>query len=358
MEKDILKFSLLNVQNKMKKLLTVGIPTYNRPETLVKILDIVSKYPINECDILISDDSTNDQVKNLIKKKKIKNLKYFKNKKNIGFSKNVRNIYKKAKTKYVWIVCDDDLLFKNSFEIISNQIKKNNAEVIYFNAIRKTIFGVDEKIIKSNYHTNIADNNFYSNFLKGVFISIIVLKKNKSVEKYISKIKIETNVFIQLSLVLLTLSKKINFAVCNKVIVRRLPGQIYGDFYRFMYSDVVDSVLKVKHAFSNKIIFNFLAKHATGWFKVYAAYRINCISYSSFNLKKSLTSIKKFMPVGTYFFILVILFIRITPKFLLKIMLALLFIQKFSFKKGITIYRKRLEELYAYKRDTNFQNYN
>ena len=54
----------------MKKLLTVGIPTYNRPETLVNILDIVSKYPINECDILISDDSTNDQVKNLIKKKK------------------------------------------------------------------------------------------------------------------------------------------------------------------------------------------------------------------------------------------------------------------------------------------------
>ena len=181
---------------------------------------------------------------------------------------------------------------------------------------------------------------------------------HQSVEKYISKIKIETNVFIQLSLVLLTLSKKINFALCNKAIVRRLPGQIYGDFYRFMFSDIVDSILKVKHVFSNKIIFNLLAKQAPGWLKVYAAYRINCISYSSFNLKKSWSSIKKFMPVGIYFFILALLFIRITPKFLLKIMLAFLFIQKFSFKKGITIYRKRLEELYAYKRDTNFQNYN
>ena len=111
------------------------------------------------------------------------------------------------------------------------------------------------------------------------------------------KIKIETNVFIQLSLVLLTLSKKINFAVCNKVIVRRLPGQIYGDFYRFMFSDVVDSILKVKHAFSNKIIFNFLAKQAPGWFKVYAASRINCISYSSFNLKNDCRrEVEKYFP--------------------------------------------------------------
>lgn len=343
----------------MKKLLTVGIPTYNRPETLIKILDTVSKYPINECDILISDDSTNDQVKNLIKKnKKIKNLKYFKNKKNIGFSKNIRNIYSKAKTKYVWIVCDDDLLFKNSFDIIRNQIKKTNAEVIYFNAIRKTIFGIQNKIIKINHHTNIVDSNFYSNFLKGVFISIIVLKKNKSVEKYIANIKIETNVFIQLSLVLLTLSKKINFAICNKVIVRRLPGQFYGDFYRFMFGDIIDSILKVKHGFSNKIIFSFLAKQAPVWFTVYAAYRINLISYSSFNLKKSLSSMKKFMPVGRYFFILVLLFIRIVPKFLLKIMLVLLFAQKFGFKKGISMFRKRLKALNAYKRDTNFQNYN
>ena len=84
----------------MKKLLTIGIPAYNRPKTLFKILQVISKYPINECEILVSDDSTNNLVKKLVEKQKIKNLRYFKNNKNLGFSENVRQIYKFSNGRY------------------------------------------------------------------------------------------------------------------------------------------------------------------------------------------------------------------------------------------------------------------
>ena len=194
----------------MKKLLTIGIPAYNRPKTLFKILQVISKYPINECEILVSDDSTNNLVKKLVEKQKIKNLRYFKNNKNLGFSENVRQIYKFSNGRYLWLICDDDILFDNSYNLIRDKIKKHNPEIIYFNAIRKTIFGVDEKMFSGELESNNRDSQFYENFWKGVYLSIIVFNKNKFVEKKILKLNVKKNVFIQLTIVLLTLSKKIN----------------------------------------------------------------------------------------------------------------------------------------------------
>ena len=136
-----------------KKLLTIGIPTYNRPENLLKILNTIQKFPKNKVDILICDDSSNQSVSKVIKKKNLKNLKYFKNKINLGFSKNVRKIYVKSKTDYLWIICDDDIILGSAYKIIEKKIYDKKPEIIYFNAIRDTIFTKKGKIISKNLFT-------------------------------------------------------------------------------------------------------------------------------------------------------------------------------------------------------------
>jgi len=340
----------------MKKLLTIGIPAYNRPKTLFKILQVISKYPINECEILVSDDSTNNLVKKLVEKQKIKNLRYFKNNKNLGFSENVRQIYKFSNGRYLWLICDDDILFDNSYNIIRDKIKKHNPEIIYFNAIRKTIFGVDKKMSSGELEINNRDSQFYENFWKGVYLSIIVFNKNKFVKKKILKLNVKTNVFIQLTIVLLTLSKKIKFVMCNKVIVRRVPGRIYGDFSRFMITDAIDAIKKTKHSFSNRKLLKVFSKQFSAWLLTYAASKIDLISYSSFNRKKGYRYINQFMPIKSKVLFLFFHILDLVPKKILTFLLILLFVFKFGVR-GIDKYKKKIKELNADNRDTNFQEY-
>ena len=57
-------------------LLTIAIPTYNRPENLKMILEILISEPLDKFKVLISDDSTTIEVQNLVfnYQKKMTNL--------------------------------------------------------------------------------------------------------------------------------------------------------------------------------------------------------------------------------------------------------------------------------------------
>ena len=107
-------------------LLSICIPTYNRPESLLNCLNSLAKQKNKDFEVCISDNCSKKNIKNLIKPfgKKLK-IVYNRNKKNLGFALNVLKVSSMARGEFIWFLGDDDLLTNNSVKYLTNKIKKS-----------------------------------------------------------------------------------------------------------------------------------------------------------------------------------------------------------------------------------------
>lgn len=101
----------------MKKILTIGIPTYNGAPHIRETLDsILSQDPNildSKVEILISDNASTDETELIVREYSSKHpnlIRYSKNEINIGFDRNLDMLFKKANGAYVWLMGDDDAL--------------------------------------------------------------------------------------------------------------------------------------------------------------------------------------------------------------------------------------------------------
>lgn len=117
-------------------LLSVCIPTYNRPLSLVNCLNSFFKQKkLNKKDfeICISDNCSKYNIANVIRPfKKRLNIRYNKNKKNLGFAMNVLKVSLMAKGKFIWFLGDDDLIVNNSINYLTKLIKSHNDVDFFF----------------------------------------------------------------------------------------------------------------------------------------------------------------------------------------------------------------------------------
>jgi glycosyltransferase involved in cell wall biosynthesis len=97
-------------------ILTIAIPTYNRVDKLIRILQLIQDEIIklnlsNDIEILVSDnsDAKFEGIHGIIKQP----IKYIWNETNVGFDRNVLNCVAKSNTRYVWLFGDDDILEAN-----------------------------------------------------------------------------------------------------------------------------------------------------------------------------------------------------------------------------------------------------
>lgn len=109
--------------------LSIIIPTYNRKERLLKQLEsILSQELAKKISIVVLDNHSNYDVEQAIREKfdteSIKNLNVIVNRANVGLSMNISLPFFRCKTKWLWILSDDDVTLPNSLEIIINDIHK------------------------------------------------------------------------------------------------------------------------------------------------------------------------------------------------------------------------------------------
>jgi glycosyltransferase involved in cell wall biosynthesis len=109
--------------------ITIGIPTYKRPNRLKVLLESISAQEgltdIN-WEVIVSDNCSEDNTAKVVFdfKSRISQLKYFCNEQNIGADNNIRSLIDKASGKFVWILPDDDGISDNmSLRNIINEIK-------------------------------------------------------------------------------------------------------------------------------------------------------------------------------------------------------------------------------------------
>lgn len=118
------------MESNVRKLnLTVVIPTYNRKEALIRLLKSLEKQNykcINE--FIISDNHSFYDVEKAIKEELpsefVKLCRVIVNPVNIGGQGNINNCFLYPKTKWLWIVGDDDVVTNNALDILESDLDK------------------------------------------------------------------------------------------------------------------------------------------------------------------------------------------------------------------------------------------
>ena len=173
----ILEYNLLNLNNKI----SVIIPTYNRENLIGKAITSALNQTYKNLEVLIIDDGSTDNTKEIIDKFSDKRVKYIKLKENLGGS-NARNIgIKMATGKFISFQDSDDIFYPNKLEFqINNLINKKS--VLDFCKIKVIFNSSLQYIIPQEYQeNNIIQGNIFSELIKGGnFISTqsILIKKN------------------------------------------------------------------------------------------------------------------------------------------------------------------------------------
>jgi glycosyltransferase involved in cell wall biosynthesis len=91
-------------------LFSILIPTYNNAHVIGETIESVLKQSFANYEIIIQDDSSADNTKEVVKAYRNKKIKYFKNKRNLGYSSTLRNGIKHCRGDIIYLMGDDILL--------------------------------------------------------------------------------------------------------------------------------------------------------------------------------------------------------------------------------------------------------
>ena len=160
------------ITNQNFKLLTIAIPTYNRAKVLNNCLKSIfcqikglEKY----IDVMVSDNNSEDTTSKIVKAYINDGYKiiYNKNKNNIGMDMNFRYCFNNARTKYIWILGDDDYILNGSLIDIIKILKENNFGLLFLET-RK--LGDDNLKIYENPSSLLLDLSYYITFISSSIV--------------------------------------------------------------------------------------------------------------------------------------------------------------------------------------------
>ncbi|SHI38730.1 glycosyltransferase [Lutispora thermophila] len=129
-------------------LVSILIPTYNRPEYFRLALESALNQTYKNIEIIVGDDSTNDETECLMKNNylnKYSNIKYYHNEKNLGQFDNDIKLYEMAQGEYINFLMDDDLFEETKIEKMMNYfIFDDKQEITLVTSHRAVIDGNGE----------------------------------------------------------------------------------------------------------------------------------------------------------------------------------------------------------------------
>ena len=101
------------------------IPTYNRPEYLRRTIGSCLGQTCQDFEIIITDNSTNDDSAQMVAKIKDPRIRYYSNNGNIGSLASHIRAVSMVRGKYVQMLMDDDLIKPRFLELMVDAFEKN-----------------------------------------------------------------------------------------------------------------------------------------------------------------------------------------------------------------------------------------
>lgn len=151
------------IQYTDKPLISIIIPSFNCAEYLPKAIDSVLNQTYQDFEIIIVDDGSTDNTKDILKSyiEKGKIIYIYQENKGLPASRNTG--IKSAKGKYIAILDGDDELVPEALEECLSAIENNNAEWCISNLLRVEDNKSEVKVSKvprDNYFVNILKDDF------------------------------------------------------------------------------------------------------------------------------------------------------------------------------------------------------
>lgn len=118
-------------------LVSICVPTYNRPNLIGKLLNSILQQTYQNFEIIITDNSDNDLTKNLIMKLyRDKRIRYYKNEKNLGMDGNSLKALSLVNGEFFTFTPDDDIwIDKNKLESQVSILNQANLNCCFSNAL-------------------------------------------------------------------------------------------------------------------------------------------------------------------------------------------------------------------------------
>lgn len=130
-------------------LLSICIPTYNRVALLKRTL-LSFENGTKEVEVIICDNSDNDESKNMVRetmKSFSGNWQYYKNTPALGPIDNLNRAVKLSLGKFIYVIHDDDYLLPNGLNTILQIIKSKPEHYVFTFGVR--IVDINERSIKT-----------------------------------------------------------------------------------------------------------------------------------------------------------------------------------------------------------------
>lgn len=151
--------------------LSVLIPMYNVEDYIANCLESVinQNIPSNEYEIIIIDDGSTDNSKNIAEEyaKKHRNISLH-SQTNIGLYATRNRLLKLANGDYIYNLDSDDYIVYNSFNTILNTAIEKNVDILGFDSIstkKKDIYKAQKEVVTLNAIVE-SGNNFLSQNIK------------------------------------------------------------------------------------------------------------------------------------------------------------------------------------------------
>lgn len=110
----------------MTEPITVIIPTYNKADYISQTIESVLNQTYLNYEIVIIDDCSIDDTRNVVEKYLADNVRYFKHDTNWGPGATFNDGIGKSNSEYITIIASDDTLLPNHLELIMQEFKKNS----------------------------------------------------------------------------------------------------------------------------------------------------------------------------------------------------------------------------------------
>jgi len=253
----------------INKILTIGIPTYNRASDLDKclssLLNQVQEFE-EYIEIFISDNNSEDQTSEIVQKYVSSGFKInlFRQKQNVGMDKNFATLYEKCQTKYLWLFSDDDILLPDGLNKIMHILKHKEAGVLYLNnywydkQIDFSKIEINEPIKYVEYNDSIKfveRVNYWFTFLTGNIINKDIIKDKIDIYEF------DQTYLLQLSWVIPAVFQGISsFVIENTVLACKANNTGGYKLYKVFgknFNYVMDKLIKKGYDKRLKKIINY-----------------------------------------------------------------------------------------------------
>jgi len=148
----------------IKDLISVIIPAYNAAKHIKETLQSVLSQTYPNIEILVIDDGSTDNTKQIVKSFGAKVRYYYQE--NSGPSAARNKGVKEAKGKYIAFIDSDDLWCKTALEKMMVSLKENHSDLVFSNALISYENGSEEIFwVEKPSNQNIFSNLIFENFL-------------------------------------------------------------------------------------------------------------------------------------------------------------------------------------------------